>query len=38
MDNFFDKFEGDVCELFKLFKEARREEIINKLKDETAGK
>ena len=31
MDNFFNKFEADVCELYKLFEDEKREQIIKKL-------
>ena len=38
MDNFFNGFEADVCELFKLYHESRREEIQEKLRIETEEK
>ena len=38
MDKFFNGFEADVCELFKLYADSRREEIQEKLKQETEDK
>jgi hypothetical protein len=35
MDDFYSKFEGDVCELFMMYREDRREEIIEKLTKQT---
>ena len=35
MDDFYSNFEGDVCELFMMYKEERREEIIEKLTKQT---
>lgn len=38
MDNFYDDFEADVCGVFKIFKESRKEEIQELLKVETEQK
>jgi len=35
MESFYDNFEGDVCELFMMYKEERRVEILEKLTRQT---
>jgi hypothetical protein len=35
MDDFYNGFEGDVCELFMMYNESRREEIEEKLIKQT---